>query len=1095
MNDQSKTKQELIQELVVLRQRIQELEHSESERMQMEDILRKKQSESNLDSLLFPERDITKDEVRQIIDLEAIQELMNCFYRLTGIANALLDLKGNILVAIGWQDICAKFHRIHPQTLENCMKSDVFLSANAKEGKYTIYKCKNNMWDMATPIIVGGRHIANLFLGQFFFEDETPEYGVFVKQAEKYGFNKDEYLAALELVPKWSRETITSVMEFCTKLASMISRLSHRNIQSAKLLLEQKRTAESLRKSEDKSARIFHFSPDAILLMHAGDNIVLDINKACEKLTGYTREEIVGQTSLQLVFFLDPDLWTQVFRTLEAEDEVHDLETRLLRKDRTLAYILISLSRVEIDGEPCYLTIIRDISELKLAEKAAMEREEQLKAKLDTLLSPENNVSIEEVGHIIDFQAIQEIMNSFYKFTGFAMTITDLNGKIHVATGWQDICTKFHRIHHQTLECCKESDVYLTANVEEGKYVTYKCKNNMWDMATPIIVGGRHIANLFFGQFFFKDETPDHELFRKQAEKYGFDVEEYLAALDRVPRWSRETVEIVMKFYAKLAVMISRLSLGNIQLAKALAEQKRGEDMLRRSEANYRSVIENIQDVFYRTAPQGNLIMVSPSFLTLLGYESLADCLGKPIASFYYDPENRAEFLRQLQGKGSVTNYEAVLKSRDGTPVIVETNSHFYFDGAGNIVGVEGIFRDITERKQAEEDRTKLESRLIQAQKMEAIGKLAGGIAHDFNNILSAIMGYTELYWETVRDRPEVYQSMGQVLKAADRAKDLVRQILAFSRKTEYEKKPIILSPIVKEVVKFMRASLPTTIEIKQTINETSGAIMADPSQMHQVLMNLGTNAGQAMKDTGGVLEIGLKEIVMDNLLRHPALNSGRYLELFVRDTGYGISQDNLEKIFEPYFTTKEKGEGTGLGLAVVHGIVKDHDGDISVYSEVGKGAIFKVYLPLIEKKAEDRKVMEENFPLGKGETILFVDDEQMIVDAGRQVMEQLGYRVVTETDPVKAIEVFKENRDDFDLVITDKTMPHMTGFDVAREIKSIRADILLLICSGFQEKEDLKKLKTFGISQLITKPIRKFTLAKAIRDVLDKEQIWDTLS
>ena len=530
---------------------------------------------------------------------------------------------------------------------------------------------------------------------------------------------------------------------------------------------------------------------------------------------------------------------------------------------------------------------------------------------------------------------------------------------------------------------------------------------------------------------------------------------------------------------------MEELSTSNHSLHREIYEHKQ-------SEANYRSVIENIQDVFYRSDAEGNLIMASPSFLTLLGYESFDDCLGQPVSALYYEPEKRAVFLSELQGKGSITSYEVVLKRKDGTPVTVETSSHFYLDDTGNIAGVEGIFQDITQRKQAEDDHRKLETQLIQAQKMEAVGTLAGGIAHDFNNILSGIIGYSELCLRAVQDQPKVHHNMEQVLKAAERAKELVQQILAFSRKAAQEKKPIAIAPIIKEIVRFMRASLPTTIEITQTINETSDVIMADLTQMHQVLMNLCTNAGHAMKETGGVLEIGLKEVVMDalNLIHHPDLKPGRYLELSVRDTGHGIPQENLGRIFDPYFTTKKTGEGTGLGLAVVHGIVKDHGGDLSVYSEVGKGTIFIIYLPLMEKQAEgnERKV-KEVILRGKGETILFIDDEKMVVDFSRELLEELGYKVVTQTDPVAAIEVFKKNSVNFDIVITDKTMPRLTGFDVIRKIRAIRADIPVVLCSGYQDKEDMEKLQALGINQLITKPARINVLAKAIRDVLDKEQ------
>jgi PAS domain S-box-containing protein len=532
--------------------------------------------------------------------------------------------------------------------------------------------------------------------------------------------------------------------------------------------------------------------------------------------------------------------------------------------------------------------------------------------------------------------------------------------------------------------------------------------------------------------------------------------------------------------------------IGAIECIRDISERKQAEEMLKESESNYRSVIENIQDVFYRSDARGNLIMASPSFVTMLGYDSVAECLGRSISgTFYYDPEKRVEFLRTLKDKGRVTNYEVVLKRKDGLPVTVETNSHFYFDEDGNAAGVEGIFRDISKRKQDEDIRRKLESQLIQSRKMEAIGTLAGGIAHDFNNILAGIMGYTELYKDAVSDRPKVYHALEEVLKAAGRAKDLVTQILTFSRKTEHERKPVMLSPIIKEVVKFMRASLPATIEIRQNIDETSDIIMADPSQMHQVLMNLCTNAWYAMKDSGGSLEIRLKEIAIDqeNLFQHKSLKPGRYLELSVRDTGRGISKENIDKIFDPYFTTKEKGEGTGLGLAVVHGIVKEYGGEIKVYSEIGKGTIFRVSLPLMEKQEKEISESEEVILPGKGETILFIDDEKMMVELNRELLESLGYNVIAETNPVQAIETFRKDSKAFDLVITDKTMPQLTGFDVAHEIKSVRADIPVIFCSGFQEKEDVEKLKVLGISKLIIKPIRKSVLAKAIREVLDNKQ------
>ena len=594
--------------------------------------------------------------------------------------------------------------------------------------------------------------------------------------------------------------------------------------------------------------------------------------------------------------------------------------------------------------------------------------------------------------------------------------------------------------------------------------------------------------------------TPDKVLGHTVAEVLGDEIFQQLRpAMEQALNGEMVTVESKVKNFAGDTLQglntympdlgPDRTVRGFIAVILDVTERKQSEKRIRESEANYRGIIENIVDVYFRSDLQGTLMMISPSGVTLLGYDSESDFIGRDIyAHFFYNPEEGRKVVSDFQEKGTIKDFEVTLRHKDGYPIPVEMSSRYFRDEQGNALGVEGILRDIRKRKQADEEKRILEERLKHADKMEAIGTLAGGIAHDFNNILSAMMGYSELCLGAVKDRPKVYHNVEQVLKAAERAKDLVRQILTFSRKVDHEKKPIAVSPIIKEVVKFIRASLPSTIEIRQTIEESSDVIMADPTQIHQVLMNLCTNAGHAMKESEGILEIGLKEVVMEagDLSPNTPLIVGHYLELSVRDTGHGIAHENLGRIFDPYFTTKEKGEGTGLGLAVVHGIVEDHGGEIRVDSEEGRGTIFRIYLPVIEEKAEEEIFMPEVVFRGRGETILFIDDEKMLVDLNREMLEELGYRVVAETDPGHAIEVFKENGGHFDIVITDKIMPRMTGFDVAREIKMIRPDTPVLICSGILEQKDMEKFMVLGIRQFISKPIRISTMAKAIRDELD---------
>jgi len=392
------------------------------------------------------------------------------------------------------------------------------------------------------------------------------------------------------------------------------------------------------------------------------------------------------------------------------------------------------------------------------------------------------------------------------------------------------------------------------------------------------------------------------------------------------------------------------------------------------------------------------------------------------------------------------------------------------------------------QRDRKEEDKKKLKARLSQAQKMEAIGTLAGGIAHDFNNILAAIIGYAELAILEVPDGSKVKQDLMEIFKAGNRAKDLVQQILTFSRQSDMEKKPVRVSRIVKEALKFLRASLPTTIEIRENIEKDIGTIEADPTQIHQILMNLCTNAHHAMREEGGILEVTLTNVDMDayTIRQYPDISSGPYVRLSVSDTGHGITPDVKERIFDPYFTTKGVGEGTGLGLAVVHGIVKDHAGAITVYSETGKGTTFHIFLPVIEKAEEPKKETMGPLPTGH-ERILFIDDDPGLVEIGREILGKLGYDVVVKTSSIEALELFREQPDKFDLVITDMTMPNMTGDRLAAELMKIRPDIPTILCSGFSEKMSNEKADALGIKNFLMKPIVMKDLAKTIRKVLDE--------
>lgn len=527
---------------------------------------------------------------------------------------------------------------------------------------------------------------------------------------------------------------------------------------------------------------------------------------------------------------------------------------------------------------------------------------------------------------------------------------------------------------------------------------------------------------------------------------------------------------------------------GAIESIRNVTERKRMEEALRQAEKKYRGIFENALMGIYQITLDGRFISVNPAFARILGYDSpdeLVDGITDIGQQICLEPAHFSTILGLLKKQDKVQEFETRFFRKDGTTAWISLNVQAVLNETGEIKYLEGTAQDITDRKS-------LEARLIQMQKMEAIGTLAGGIAHDFNNILTPIIGYSELVLGQIEEGSPLRDNIMQVIQSGLRAKDLVKQILTFSRQAEQGCKPVQLSNIIKEMLSLLRPTTPSTIQIRVNIDPDAALslVIADPTQMHQVLMNLCTNASHAMREKGGTLEIGLSRVSLDSdAANRYSVEPGRYLLLSVSDTGHGMDEEIMRRIFEPYFTTKGPFEGTGLGLAVLYGIVKSLHGGIAVFSEPGKGTTFQVFLPTDEWIETSFTGAAPIAPIMGEGRVLLVDDEKVILDVMAEMLERMGFEVKRKYSGLGALEAFRTQPDNFDLIITDQTMPQMTGADLAKEMIKIRPNIPIILCTGFSDIIDENRAKQIGIRGYLMKPVSFADLARMIHNVMHDDR------
>ncbi|MEN6317717.1 MAG: PAS domain S-box protein [Syntrophaceae bacterium] len=784
----------------------------------------------------------------------------------------------------------------------------------------------------------------------------------------------------------------------------------------------------TLRQSEKKYRAIFNNAIEGIFQITPEGKIV-SVNPAFAHTMGFETpmEMIEAIPHIQSINFENDDTPQRLQKMLSEDGMIRSFETEVTTKAGEKVWISINARTIMSDENVLiYEGTTEAITERKRADRELKNKHVELQTAYQQLAAYDKELA-EKYKELAKSQ--QDLLNSEKKYRNIFENATE-------------------GIYQVTLE-----GRFINVNPALARMFGYSSPQEMVESVTAIV------KQLYVNQ---QDRKYVVSMLQKHDKLEGCEFEFY--------RKDGST------FWVSMNIHTVRDEAGNTLYLEGtnidITDRKRAEEL-------YRTVAESSHSGVYITQG-GTIQFVNPHTKEHSGF-SANELLGRNTLDFIH-PEDRemvrTNAIAMLKGERS-TPYEYRIIDREGrTKWLMETVRSISYNEERAVLG---NTMDITERYNVEKI-------LRQAQKMEAIGTLAGGIAHDFNNILAAVLGYTEMARTGLAEKSPLKPYLDQVLKAGERARDLVKQILTFSRQSDEKPQPMRASPIVKEALKLLRASLPSTIEIRQNIQSKLDLVLADPTHIHQILMNLCTNAAHAMRDAKGILNVEMApvEVTYSDALEHRDLYPGKYLRIIVGDTGHGIDPLIMDRIFDPFFTTKKQGEGTGMGLSVVYGIVKGYGGTIVVKSEVGRGTEFHVYIPLITNTEEYRKEEAVESIIGGKGRILFVDDEEVLMELGKDMLTTLGYEVIGKKGSVEALNFFKTQPDKFDLIITDMTMPNMTGVDLAREILKIYPKIPIILCTGFSEIISEERAKDIGIRQYIMKPVSMVSLSKVVREVLN---------
>lgn len=905
----------------------------------------------------------------------------------------------------------------------------------------------------------------------------------------------------------------------------LLQELSALRNQIEKLRISERENSEGRTFLEEAEAlyrtAIEHFNDGVIIL--AG-NERLYCNKKYLEILGYgSHEEVSEKPLFQLVHPDDRETVAEYARRRqEGEGAPSSYECRLIKKDGSTVHVAISASTITYKGRPASLGFISDITEQKRTQERFQKNSKFLSGliehsgalifvkdregryelvnrkweevtglgrrdvigKTDEELFPgptgeqfrRNDLEVMGSGLVLEKEEVLEdekgkrfFISIKFPLRGHDEAVTGVCGMVTEITARKEMEEKLGK-SESLMRAITDSARDAILMMDAGGRISF------WNPAAEHIFGytreeaiGRELHRFLAPERFLKMYTAVFERFRStgQGRAAGRTVE--LQAL-------RNNGE---EFPIELSLSAIKLEDGwhSVGIIRDITERRRAEEDLRASEKKYRSVIENIQDVFYRSDASGLLLMGSPSGARMFGYDSADEMIGLLLDDFWVDPAGRLQLIDQIKAKGSVKDFEAVLKKKDGTTFNASLTTQFYYDDDGNFLGTEGIIRDITDRKL-------LETQLLQAHKMEAIGTLAGGIAHDFNNLLMGIQGYASLMLYGMDPADPHFQKLKNIEEIVSKGSDLTGQLLGFAQGGKYEVKSADINGLIARTAD-MFGRTRKEIVMHRDLARNLPDVEIDQGQIEQVFVNLYLNAWQAMPGGGDIyLKTEIVLLEKAHTMRYSAM-PGKYVKVTVSDTGVGMDDTTQKRIFEPFFTTKEMGRGSGLGLASAYGVIKNHGGIIEVSSERGRGTTFTIYLPVTEKGHAREKGAPVSPQKGSG-TILVVDDQEMLLETSSEMLRMLGYNVITADSGQRAVDLYEGRKDTIDLVILDMIMPGLSGAATYDRLKEICPGVKVILSSGYSLDGEASHILERGCSGFIQKPFSMETLSKKVKEILE---------